>query len=82
MDMNMQYKRLEWEQKAYSVIREHMVEEFLIDPTAFIKQIGCRPEAMTPSQLRDIYRHMVIAEIPVSGETGFVQRFKEGRMFS
>lgn len=79
---DIQFKRLEWEQQAYSQIREHMVQEFLVDPPGFLKRVGCRPEYMTPEQLRGMYRNMVVQGAQVSGEPGFVQRFQEGRMFS
>lgn len=80
--MSIQYKRLEWEQLAYSAIRNQMVQEFLSDPPGFVRRVGCRPEYMTPEQLRDAYRCMVVSETPVAGEEGFVRRFQEGRMFA
>lgn len=80
--MNMQFKKLEWEQRAYSVIRDCMVEEFLTDPVSFIKRVGCRPEFMTPEQLRGMYRNILASGAEIKGEPGFIQRFKDGRMFA
>lgn len=73
--------RLEHEQRAYLLIREHMSHLFVRDPVGFVKEVGCRPEDLKSEQLRDAYRAMMVNGFQIRDNTSFARRFNNGSMF-